>query len=93
MSIPSDVSFNLQDHLRDMEERLALAIQANREESAVAHKDLKKDIESYSASLIAHDQRIIAVESTLGSLKKVSYAVITGLVAVVVDIVRKQWLK
>lgn len=93
MSIPSDVSFNLQDHLRDMEERLALAIQTNRMEAEVSYRDLKKDIESYSASLISHDQRIIAVESTLGSLKKVSYAVITGLVAVVVDIVRKQWLK
>ncbi len=84
--------FNAQDHLRDMEERLMAEIIRNRTECAAGTKELRDDLESYAASFVVHEQRIIAIEKTASTAKKLSYATGAALSGLVVDFLRKHML-
>lgn len=80
--------FNMQDHLRDMEARLMAAIVAEREVT----KDLRSDLESYAASFVAHEQRIIAVERMTATARYISYASLAALGGLVFDVLRTKVL-
>jgi hypothetical protein len=85
-------TFDPQDHLRDMEKRLMDAILLSRQEFVEATRELRSELESYQASFIVHEQRIIAVENTAKNVKRLSLAALTALCGVVLDFVRTKFL-
>jgi len=86
------IMFNAQDHLRDMEERLTTLIAESRAEAKDAHKELRDDLESYAASFVVHEQRIIAIERTAATAKKLSWASAAALGGLLLDFVRTKLL-
>lgn len=89
--MPADLqfNFNLQDHLRDMEQRLTTAIEESKNNSSTAYMALSKSILEMDAKLDSFHTRLSVAENDIRIAKRVGYAGITGVITLALDLVKK----
>lgn len=92
MPTPTDVTFNLQDVLRDMEHRLSTKIENSQDTSSRANVDLQKLLSDLDTKVEGFNVRLTAAENDIKNAKRVGYAGLTGLVGFLVDFAKRHTL-